>query len=46
MLASPTVTAPAPYCTCKFPEPVPLELAPGVAIGNLCRKCARRIRKP
>lgn len=45
MLASPAVTDPAPYCTCKFPEPVPLELL-GKVIGNLCRKCARRIKKP
>ena len=44
MLASPSVPEPAPYCACKFPDPVPLELL-GRAIGHICRKCARRVRR-
>ena len=47
VLASPTVPEadPAPYCTCRTPDPVPLKLG-AATIGHLCRKCARRIRKP
>ena len=44
MLASPAVP-PAPYCICLHPDPVPLMLG-AATIGHVCRKCARRVKKP